>query len=115
MRYQSAEHELDHRHLDESGSGACKTFIVAGEAAASAEPSECALDDPATRQNLEHRECTLDEAAVEPGVVRDHHGGGTREVFHFYLRDRLTGDHLRRYPRELGDLDGDRHRWFTKP
>jgi len=53
MRYQSAEHELDHRHLDESASGACKTFIVAGEAAASAEPSECALDDPATRQNLE--------------------------------------------------------------
>jgi hypothetical protein len=50
-----AEHEADHRKIDEGRGNAYQALEVLGEASAAAEPCEGAFDDPALGQDLERR------------------------------------------------------------
>src|ERR1700704_5615991 len=63
---------------------------------------------------IEHRKFALDEAPIEPSIVRNHHGSRTAEVLNFLRRDYLPCDHLAGDSGKLGNLNGDCDRWFAK-
>ena len=43
---QAANHEVDHRHLDDGFTGFRQQFVIFTQAAVAIEPAECALDNP---------------------------------------------------------------------
>jgi len=53
MVCEAAQHDADHGELDEGDGGCGEGFIVPREPAATGEPSQRALDDPASRQHGE--------------------------------------------------------------
>lgn len=74
-----SDHETDGSEFNEGESGSREIFKILCEPAAAAQPCECALDDPAARQNLEPRGVigAFDNFDLEP---RQRSGKGLPEL-----------------------------------